>query len=177
MNKLIILVAILFLSGCNSTMRTKHISKPVTEKSAKKDTDYQYAEKFQLIPNASVELLKDNIGKTYIKFDSGKKTIFRYQYKKTGLNKNLMDAAYSQEIFFEIANPVQNTTLKDAELAQVNLLVGKQCFCRDSGVYSVKKGNLEIKVLDKNNIEINVEITTPPVSLEKTKIHQIIHIK
>jgi hypothetical protein len=177
MKKIALFSLIALVMSCGS-MKQKNIKleKPVFEKMKHQDANFIYNERYQIIPNTRIELIKDKFGIGYIELKKSNKTVFYYKYNRKPVDKKLMDGGYIEEISFEWDGPLKETELKDNELSKVNMLVGKQGFFRGSGFYKVTKGSLSIKFVGYNKVEINIEIEKPSEMIEVKKIHKIIEL-
>lgn len=104
----------------------------------------------------------DNNSIGYDQIDDESKTIVRYQFIK---NKKMIetDGGYREEIIFVIDSQTDFKNLKDNQLEQTKMLFGRYCFCRgQTGLYRVKKGNLQIVSLN-DNIHFNLDFTIDEV--------------
>ena len=87
--------------------------------------------------------------------DDKDKTVIIYSYTKT-LPEKIQDAAYREEIVFEITKDMRSSMVSDSALEQAKMLFGRFCYCKGStGYYKVKNGSLGIAV-GKTTAEFNL---------------------
>jgi len=177
MKKILVLSIILLTFGCTSTKNMKiAVKKSHYEIVKSKDNTYNISEKWQIVPNASIKYTTDKFGGGYVQLGKGNKTVFFYKLSKNPADKTIMDGGYVQEIFFEITGDIKDLSLENSTLSQVNLLIGKHGFFRGSGVYPVKTGSLQLKVLGNNKVDITINIEKPGQMVQKKQIHKIIEL-
>ncbi len=177
MKNIILTSILLIFMSCNSTQNMQvQVKKSYYSKTMTKKNNTNITEKWQVVPNASINFEKDKFGVGMAKLDKGNKTVFYYKYNSQPIDKSIMDGGYIQEIFFEIEGDIKNMSLKDKQLSNVNLLVGKHGFFRGSGVYAVGSGSLDLKILGNDQVEITINIAKPNQMVRKTQLHQIIEL-
>ena len=109
----------------------------------------------EILKNKDYTIEKENIGKLYPKIVDGDKIVIKYTYQIKNEN-NYTDGNQSEVVLFVIDKET-NSELKDLDLQKINMLFGKNCFCRDiQGYYKVTKGNFK---LEKS--QISIEFTIP----------------
>ena len=168
---------LLIFMNCNSTKDMQvTVKKAHFEKTISQKNDMKITQKWQVIPNAQINLKKDDFGVGIAKLEKGNKTVFYYKYDAKPVDKSIMDGEYIQEIFFEIEGDIKNLSLKDKELSKINLLVGKHGFFRGSGVYAVSAGSFDLKVTGNEQIEITIDIAKPSIMVQQKHIHQTIEL-
>lgn len=113
--------------------------------------------------------IEEATGFLYPEISEGNNMVIQFEYSKKG-PENIRDANYSETIIFEVPKDLVTLNIKDKELADVNLLYGKHCFCEGAGYYSILNGKLSVEKQDKKlNFELVFEIdNTEPM------IHHII---
>lgn len=94
-------------------------------------------------------------GFLYPEIIEGNSLVIQFEYSKKG-PANIADANYSETIYFEVPKDVVELNIKDKELADVNLLYGKHCFCEGAGYYSISNGELSVK---KQDNKLSFELT------------------
>ncbi len=112
--------------------------------------------------NKTLKLQKDDIGALYPQILDGVNTVVEYTYLKEG-PEGTADGNYSETIYFEVPAGTENLSKENAALSDVNLLYGKQCFCRgEAGYYPVTNGKL---LIEKSGQGIIFDLT---FKIEKT---------
>ena len=177
MKNIILTSILLMFMSCNSIQDMQvQVKKSFYSKTMTKQNDVNITEKWQVVPNASIDFKKDNFGVGMAKLAKGNKTVFYYKYDVQPVDKSIMDGGYVEEVFFEIEGDIKNMSLKDKQLSDVNLLVGKHGFFRGSGVYTVSAGSLDMKVLGNDQIEITINIVKPSQMVQKKQLHTVIDL-
>ncbi len=117
--------------------------------------------------NKHLVIKEDGTGALYPEIADGENMVVEYTYSKEG-PEGTVDGNYSETIQFEIPAAVENLSKENATLGEVNLLYGKQCFCRgEAGFYPIRNGKL---VVEKTNntlvidLKFKVEKTSQVVS-------------
>jgi len=176
--KSIILTSILLLfMSCNSTKDMQvQVKKNYFSKTVSQENNTKISEKWQVVPNASINFEKDKFGIGMVKLAKGNKTVIYYKYESRPVDKSMMDGGYVQDVFFEFEGDIKNISLKDKQLSQINLLVGKHGFFRGSGVYAVTSGSFDLEVTGQDQIEIDVNIAKPNEMVQKTHLHTTIEL-
>jgi hypothetical protein len=104
----------------------------------------------------------DNNSMGYDQVDAENKTIVRYEFKKN-MKQMAHDGGYREEVIFVIDSNTDLKNLKDEQLQQTKMLYGRYCYCRgQTGLYKVKKGNLQI-VSSNDNVHFNLDFTIDEV--------------
>ena len=172
MKYLSLIVVILSLSFCKSV----NVEKTLVQKSETTEKDYIIQEKTEIIPKQIMHFTKDEAGIEYLKLLPGDKTVFRYSYKKKPQDQSLMDALYTENIIFEIPGKIKDMNLKDEELKSVNLTAQVFGF-RNAKLIKIDKGSLQVKVIDKNNFEVEIILDDSYKSLQKKHIKKQISVQ
>ncbi|SRX54239.1 hypothetical protein [Aequorivita sp. CIP111184] len=117
--------------------------------------------------NKHLVIKEDGTGALYPEMVAGENMVVEYTYSKEG-PEGTADGNYSETIHFEIPATTENLSKENAKLAEVNLLYGKQCFCRgEAGFYPITNGKL---LVEKSNtalmfdLKFKVEKTSQVVS-------------
>ncbi len=105
--------------------------------------------------NKTLIIKEDGIGSTYPEIVDGNNIVVAYTYMKKG-PEGTADGDYSETIHFEIPTTTNNLSKENAGLADVNLLFGRHCFCRDGGYFPVTSGKL---LVEKTNQAIMFDLT------------------
>jgi len=173
MKHLALFLLILSLSFCKST--AVKIDKQVSQQQERTEENYTINEKMEIIPRQIIKIDKDEAGIDYLKLLPGDKTVFKYSYKKKINDKTLMDAGYTQNIYFEIDGDVKNLDLKDDELKKVNLIAQIYGF-RNAVLLPVDKGSVSIKIIDDKTIELEIHIDDSYKNILQKNIKQLIKV-
>ncbi len=117
--------------------------------------------------NKRLVIKEDGTGAMYPEILDGENMVVVYTYTKEG-PQGTVDGNYSETIHFEIPANAENLSKENATLGDVNLLYGKQCFCRgEAGFYPIRKGKLMIEKTNNTlviDLKFNVEKTSQVVS-------------
>ncbi len=117
--------------------------------------------------NKHLVIKEDGTGAVYPEMVAGENMVVVYTYSKEG-PEGTVDGNYSETIHFEIPAGMENMSKEDAALAEVNLLYGKQCFCRgEAGFYPIRNGKILIEKTNQAlvfDLKFNVEKTSQVVS-------------
>ena len=138
------LLLILILCGCQTH---KSMISNESEKIEKSNTNCPENGtcNLEVINNTSVILSRDEFGKSYIKTKNSKSTLIKYSYAKKK-DVDIADDGYSEIIYLELKNGVENLQKKGNALSDVNAIFGRFCFCGDkTGYYKITHGELIIK--------------------------------
>ncbi|MBQ4822917.1 hypothetical protein [Aquimarina sp. MMG016] len=171
MKRYLFLVALTFILSCkssNNSLASTETKPEIEINQVLCPTDGNC--KIQLHYNSSLILKKDTIDKLYPVIEDGNHIVVEYAFSRKG-PEGTADGDYSETIYFEIDEKVDVLNLEGDKLADVNLIFGKECFCRDeAGYYKVNEGNLSFQ---KSKDEISIDL-----SFELNEIsHRISRIK
>lgn len=172
--KKIIFLATLLIAGACKTSNGLDTSKSTTSTQNTQNQEDYCPEKgscsVKLLKNSSMMVKEDTIGKYYPVIEKGDKMIVQFSFVEKGPD-GTVDGDYSETIQFELSDTVDKLTIADKELEQVNLLYGKQCFCRgQAGYYKIQQGNLTVEK-SKDQIVFELSFTVKETS------HKIVRIK
>jgi len=118
--------------------------------------------KVAILKNKTISLQKDNIGKVYPKIIDGENIVIMYTFKKEN-PQGYQDGNESETVHFEIKADTTKEIL-DTNLKDLNLVFGKNCFCRDiAGFYAVTKGSFLIKSSKNGKTELKLDFYVPKV--------------
>lgn len=99
---------------------------------------------FEVLKNKSLQLKQDDIGALYPVLEEGKMTVLKFEYQRSEI-ENTQDGQYSELIYVELPQKIQNIQLTNNELSISKVLFARLCFCRgQTGYYKVTNGQLEI---------------------------------
>ena len=172
MKHLALLALILSLSFCKSVK----IEETIVHQNESQEQGYTIQEKMEIIPRQMIHFAKDEAGVEYLKLLPGEHTVFKYKYRKFPKDTSLKDAVYTQYIYFEMPGKIKDTELKNDELKSVNLTAQVFAF-RNATLHRIDKGSLKIKVIDKQHIEVEINLDDSYKTLQKKHIKQLINIK
>ena len=172
MKQLVLLTIILSLSFCKSI----NPQDKIVQQSENKEQGHIIREKVEIIPRQVIHITKDEAGADYVKLLPGDKTVFRFQYRKMPEDISLKDAVYTQYIYFEIPGKIKNAKYTDDELKQVNMIAQVSGF-RNIQFYRIDKGSLQIKVIDKQHVEVKIDLDNKYKRIQKKHIKQLINIQ
>lgn len=117
--------------------------------------------------NKHLVVKEDGTGAMYPEMVAGENAVVVYTFSKEG-PAGTADGNYSETIHFEIPAGVENLSKEDAMLAEVNLLYGKQCFCRgEAGFYPIRNGKLLVEKSSQGivfDLKFKVEKTSQVIS-------------
>lgn len=94
-------------------------------------------------------------GYLYPEITTGNNLVIVFNYNKNS-SDNIADGNYSETIHFEIPSDFTELKKKNKDLADVQLLYGKHCFCEGAGYYAVSKGEL---IVNKQDSKVRIELT------------------
>ncbi|WP_347373216.1 hypothetical protein [Aequorivita sp. Q41] len=97
--------------------------------------------------NQRLAIKDDGTGALYPEMTTGNNIIVAFTYAVKG-PEGTADGDYSETIHFEIPSDTQRLSKENAALADVNLLFGRHCFCRDGGYFPVTDGKLMVEKTD-----------------------------
>ncbi len=107
---------------------------------------------------------KDGTGALYPKFTDSSASVIEFTYLKKG-PEGTADGDYTEQIYFNVPNFRETVVFTDTELAKVNLLFNKQCFCRgEAGFYEVTKGTLKLHKNPDKSIGFELDFTVDETS-------------
>ncbi len=131
----------------------------------------------ELIPNSSLILHTDTIGMNYATVEKGERIVFKFSYSRN-VDKQYLDGHYIEEIYIEFDRYLSELNLKDKELQNVSLLFNRACFCKGStGFYTITKGNLTVKKINKKTYNIQLDFKVDEVPQVITSINETITLK
>lgn len=98
---------------------------------------------FEVMQNTKMDFKIDSAGMLYPEFiDSKGTSTVKFTYNENA-DKAVMDGHYREEFYFEFKKGTDEMNLENAELANVNFLYGRFCYCKGSaGYFKVREGTL-----------------------------------
>jgi len=142
----LILLSALVLLSCSAQKKGKHPLTATMVSDCPKDGTCS----IEIYEQQKIVVKNDEFGRPYYTLEaSDEKKVIRFTYNKK-VKENLQDASYKEEVLFEINNQIQNATLKDQDLANVQLLFGRFCYCKgQTGYYKINTGTLNANAQSK----------------------------
>lgn len=110
----------------------------------------------KLLPGKSMVVANDGAQTTYTLENSADKNVVIYKYDKI-VKGNVQDAAYREEIVFELEENSTVVNLTGNQLQNTKMLFGRFCYCKgQTGYYAVNKGTLSIGSDLSGNLDFTV---------------------
>lgn len=127
---------------------------------------------FEVFKDTELLILEDEFKSSYHQLKEAKgRVVLKFEYSKNE-DPQLADDSYSEMIFIEIDEDVNELDLKDELLGKAKVSFRRMCFCRGAtGLYKIRKGRLHISENQKGfqvtlNFEVN-EVTQVITSFTK----------
>lgn len=118
---------------------------------------------------------EDGTGALYPEITSGDNIVVVYSFSQKG-PEGTADGDYSETIHFEIPASTTKFTKSDASLQDVQLLYGKQCYCKgEAGFYKVKSGTLQV-TKKENEVQFMLRFKVDETSHKLTTINKTIQL-
>lgn len=131
----------------------------------------------EFIPNKTIEFKKDEFGIAYPVISEGNKSIFKFTYNKKPLI-NTQDSNYTEIVYAELDNPINEISLIGNELETIKLYFGRLCYCKgETGYFPIKKGSFNIKKSNNNSLKVDIEFTIKEVPQIISKIIETVSLK
>jgi len=131
---------------------------------------------FEILKNKSLHIEKDDIGSLYPILLDGKTNVLMFEYKRNEI-PNTQDGNYSELIFVELPQKIEDIELTDANFSTVKVLFGRLCFCRgQTGYYNVKEGKLLISKQENNLYNFFLEFRVDEVPQVITRIDELFNL-
>lgn len=125
--------------------------------------------------NAALTIADDEAtGGFYPVIEAGATSVVTYTYAKKG-PAGTADGNYSETIQFELPEVTDAMTLTGSNLQNVQLLFGKQCYCKgEAGYYKVTNGTLTLEKTAKGMM-MQLDFKVPEVTEQRvTSISRMI---
>lgn len=119
---------------------------------------------FEVLKDTALLVMEDEFKNSYYQLKSAKgRLVLKFEYSKNE-DPQLADDSYSEIIFIEIDDNVNELKLTDELLTEAKVSFSRMCFCRGStGLYNIRKGRLHIyKHLKGFQVTLNFEINEVP---------------
>ena len=134
--------------------------------------DYRIQEKMMVIPNQTLSVVKNELGQNYLKTLPGEHIVLKYTFMKTPKESGLMDAKYTENVWFE----VKDKTLKTMDLTkkdlQKNPLYVQVYGFRNAKLFPVTDAEVHIKILDSHTAELFINIKDDNMLIHQKQIKQ-----
>ena len=130
----------------------------------------------EIIPNSKLDLKSDEFGQLYGVIATGELMVFKLMYDRN-VPKGIADANYTETYYFEIPKNTEKLVLKDRELAQINLVVDRRCFCKGTaGFFKILSGNLRLSI-KKNELTLSGNFSHGSLPLVMTEIDEKVSLE
>lgn len=106
------------------------------------------------IPNKSLEVKEDGIGKIYPEITDGENIVIHFNFLRKA-PEGVADGNYSEEIYFEIPTGQNALQKEGVSLKDVNLVFGRHFFSPEAGFFKVDSGELTV---EKNGNQIYFDL-------------------
>lgn len=127
---------------------------------------------FEVLKNQSLEIKKDAIGALYPSLIEGDTHILKFEYKRNEI-ANTQDGHYSELIYVEIPQTIENIEVSNNDLAKHKILFARLCFCRgQTGYYKITQGNLKLKEIGKGEYNLQLDFKTDEVPQVITSVNE-----
>lgn len=156
MKSVLALSLVLILFACNGTKTINDVSSNEENTDDKQEMSNNINEislvsgclsggecSFEVMQNTKMDFKTDSANMLYPDFVDAKDTnTIKFVYNENA-DKTETDGHYREEIYFEVKDGIDSINLENAELANVNFLYGRFCYCKGSaGYFKVKEGTL-----------------------------------
>lgn len=167
------LLFLMILSGLFACKSAEIIPQKMTTMEQKSETShYQIQEKTTVIPNQKLTVVKNEMGQNYLKALPGQHIVLKYSYIQTPIDTGLMDAKYTQNIWFEIKAKTLKTTDFTTQDLQKNPLYVQVYGFRNVKLIPVTNADVHIKVLDQHTAELSIDIKDTNMLIRQKHIKQ-----
>ena len=143
--KIFCIILLSLTMACNSTKRTGE------DQEMALDTNMECPKSgectFSVMKNKSMQMKEDGTGMKYPTFVENPKTnVIKFRFHKDS-PQGMADGSYTEEVYMEIKDGVENLSLKNESLQQVKLTFNRLCFCERGtvGYFPITEGNLEYR--------------------------------
>lgn len=129
----------------------------------------------QVYQNKTLQILNDNLGKTYPEIVDGHLVVLKFKFEKN-IDSQVVEGHYIEEVFIEL-NP-NNLEKETTHLKNEKIVFSRLCFCKgQTGYYRVRSGNLSIKKVKNDTYQIDFDFKIEEVPQLMTSINQIFSLK
>lgn len=178
MKTLFILLPLLIVNSCKTTTNTNSVSETssTTEKvqvnnNACPADGVCVAE----IKKGKLVVKEDGTGALYPEITTGDNMVVKYSFTQKG-PEGTVDGDYSETIHFEVPANTTELDKRGASLQDVQLLYGKQCYCKgEAGFYKVENGALQV-TKNKNEMHFELQFTVDKTSHKLSNISRTIQL-
>ncbi len=171
-------IALICISACktsNAVDSSEKISETIENQKIQQYCPEDGSCSVKLHKNATLLLKKDTTDALYPVIEEGENIVVVFKFSRQG-PEGTADGDYSETIHFEIEEISETLTIEGEKLAMVNMLFGKQCFCRgEAGFYRVSDGHLVLQK-SKDEITMDLSINLTEVSHSITRVKEIIKL-
>ncbi len=164
---------LMLLSGLMACKSADIIPQKATTMVHKSETsNYQIQEKTTVIPSQKLTIAKNELGQKYLKALPGQHIVLKYSYIQSPKDTGLMDAKYTQNVWFEIKDSALKTADFTTQALQKNPLYVQVYGFRNVKLIPVTQADVHIKVLDKHTAELSIDIKDNNMLIRKKQIKQ-----
>lgn len=174
--KNILLLCFVFLASCKTSKNTvielsEHMF--LTTENCPENGECS----IEFIPNKTIEFKKDEFGIAYPVISEGNKSIFKFTFNKKPI-VNTQDSNYTEIVYAELDNPINEISLIGNELETIKLHFGRLCYCKgETGYFPIKNGSFNIDKLKNNSLKVDIEFTIKEVPQIISKITETVSLK
>ena len=134
--------------------------------------DYQIQENMTVIPKQKLTVVKNEMGQNYLKALPGQYIVLKYTYVQTPKDTGIMDAKYTQNVWFEIKDKaVKTAEFKTQELQKNPVYVQVYGF-RNAKLIPVTNADVHIKVINEHTAELFIDIKDNNMLIRQKQIKQ-----
>jgi len=172
MKNILFLIIISGLFACKSTEIIPQNMLKMEQKS--ESGDYQIQEKMTVIPKQKLTVVKNEMGQNYLKALPGQYIVLKYTYIQIPKDTGIMDAKYTQNVWFEI----KDKAIKTAEITipdlQKNPLYVQIYGFRNAKLIPVTNADVHIKVINEHMAELSIDIKDNNMLIRQKHMKQIL---
>lgn len=150
------ITSLLLVVGCNTASTvTNNPSKDMVQSQKKTICPEEGSCTVKAIPNKSLNIKEDGIGKIYPEITDGENIIIHFSFLRKA-PEGIADGNYSEEIYFEIPSNQNSLQKENLSLKDVNLIFGRHFFSPEAGFFIINKGELSLNRKD-NQISFDLK--------------------
>ncbi len=166
-------IVVMLLFGLIACKPTEIIPQNVTEMQQKSELkNFLIHEKINIIPHQTFSIEKNESGQNYLKTLPGEHLVIKYSYLQIPKDKTLMDARYTENVWFEIKGKSLKTNDYDSLYFQKNPLYVQFYGFRNAKLIPVTNAEMHIKILDNKTAQIIINIKDPNPLIRQKNITQ-----
>jgi len=140
----------------------------------KDDDDNQIqvdTEEFNIKTNSQIKIPSQDSDFFVATIESGNKLVFEYNFDSPS-DPQIADSGFSETIIFEIQSDMEEFSLNNENLEDVNAFYRAICFCPNTQSVRIKEGTISGKKISSTSwgIQIDVKIDLDPTNVDSTLI-------